>query len=529
MQKNGYFKVSNRPDGSYFVMYPPQKGGQPFLPSEIELYFLNLKTDYPKEEIMKVAANLTDIAEISLSHTPLPPIKECCKVSVDTEKKYAVIRFYPPSEDGTRMDEMEVRAELIAARVKFGIKQEVIDQFIKERLYCTDYTMAEYLPLVEGSNAVITYHFNTNLTGKPKMYEDGSVNFHELDVISPVCKDDLLATLKPAVQGTPGMDVYGNILKPASVKVQFLKQRKNIYLSEDGLRLHSMVNGHVSLVDNQVFVSNNYEVPSNVDASTGNIKYNGDITVQGNVNTGYRVEATGDIIVNGVVEGAYLIAGGQIILMRGIQGMGRGVLEAGTNIISKFIESAEVHAGGTITAEAILHSHISAKGDITVGGKRGFISGGEVKSATAIIAKTAGSVMGTVTLLEVGVDPEILQKYHSVEKNSVEKQKEIASLLQQITLVAKKMKSGGGQNVSSALMSLNNERVLKEQELKELQKELAEYNLMFNEMQGGYVLIDDVIHPGCKLIISNATTYIRTSVKHSRFVKDEGDIRVKAY
>lgn len=530
MQRHGYFKISNRENGSFLVLYPPNEGGQALKTAELDFYFTQLLIEYPKEKIGRLLANLTEITEIMLSKETLPPIKEMCKVSVDTEKGAAILRFYAPSEDGAYMDEMDIRAELVAGRVKYGIEQEMIDQFLKEHLYCTDYVMAKSLPVVEGTSAEITYHFNTNLTGKPKMNEDGSVDFHELDVISPVEEGALLATLKPAVQGTPGMDVYGQVIKPITVKVLFLKQGRNIRLSEDGLALYSMVNGHASLVDGQVFVSDNYEIANNVDASTGNIKYSGNITIQGNVNTGYRVEATGDIIVNGVVEGAYLISGGQIILKRGIQGMGRGVLEAKTNVISKFIESAEVHAGGAVTAEAILHSKVYAKGDITVKGKRGFISGGEVKSATAIIAKTVGSVMGTITVLEVGIDPHLLQEFHLVEKQVVEANKELASLTQQIALVAKKMKSGTApKNSSSVLMTLNNERVLRENVVKDLMKKMESYDQMFSEIQGGCVLIDDVLHPGCKVTISNTITYIRKPIKHSRLVKDEGEIRVKAY
>lgn len=41
----------------------------------------------------------------------------------------------------------------------------------------------------------------------------------------------------------------------------------------------------------------------------------------GNVTTGFAIKAEGDIIVNGVVEGATLVSGGNIVLKRGMQGM----------------------------------------------------------------------------------------------------------------------------------------------------------------------------------------------------------------
>lgn len=108
-------------------------------------------------------------------------------------------------------------------------------------------------------------------------------------------------------------------------------------------------------------VSDVYDVPANVDVSTGDIEYKGTVHVNGNVLTGYMIQATGDIIVNGVVEGAILIAGGNIVLKRGMQGMTKGSLSAAGNITAKFIENSEVRCEGTLMCDAILHSDVECK------------------------------------------------------------------------------------------------------------------------------------------------------------------------
>ena len=46
---------------------------------------------------------------------------------------------------------------------------------------------------------------------------------------------------------------------------------------------------------------------------------------------------------------------------------------------------------------------------------------------------------------------------------------------------------------------------------------------------GGYILIDDVIYPGCKVTVSNVSTFIRSETKHCRLVRDGADVRVKGY
>jgi hypothetical protein len=52
---------------------------------------------------------------------------------------------------------------------------------------------------------------------------------------------------------------------------------------------------------------------------------------------------------------------------------------------------------------------------------------------------------------------------------------------------------------------------------------------MLENSTTGYVLVDDVIDPGCKVTISNISTYIRAETKHCRLIRDGADIRVTAY
>lgn len=138
------------------------------------------------------------------------------------------------------------------------------------------------------------------------------------------------------------MDVFGNPLNPHKIRKKTLKYGKNIRISDDKLQIFSEVSGDVKLEGDMVFVSNSYTVAADIDASTGDIVYEGNVIVNGNVRTGFSIHAKGDIQVKGVVEGASLYAGGNIVLSRGIQGMNRGLLFAEGDVLTKFIESATV-------------------------------------------------------------------------------------------------------------------------------------------------------------------------------------------
>ncbi|TAH69612.1 MAG: DUF342 domain-containing protein, partial [Anaerolineaceae bacterium] len=415
--RNAYFQLIIKEDGTYLKLYDSEPGGLSLAYDEISNYLIDKKIyEYDKIALGRGIASLKQTAEIKLTSAIIFPQDEYVKVTIDDDRMYAVCRFYPPSTRGNLLTKDDIVSSMVRAGVKYGVDEVKISQFIRDRRYCSDYVLAKATPPIQGHDAVITYHFNTDLTMKPKTNEDGSVDFHTLDIISRCNKGDLLATLTPADFGKPGIDVCGKVMKPNKVINRVLRHGNKITMSEDGLGLYSEVNGHVSLTDGRVFVSDTYEITADVDPSTGDVEYDGNVVVKGNVITGFSVKAKGDIEVYGVVEGAYLEAGGQIILRRGMQGMNKGILKAYGNIISKFIENAEVIAGGYINTDSIMHSKVSAKGDIVVSGRRGFVTGGVIRSGTLISLKTSGSHMGTNTVLEVGIDPRILDEFRELEK-----------------------------------------------------------------------------------------------------------------
>lgn len=529
MDKNSYFELVSKYDGTYIRIYEAEGDGELLLYDEISNYLADQKIfDFDKIAIGKALSNLSGIAEVKISNIAINSIDEYVKVEIAKDRIYAVARFYPPANGGRLLTREAIIDELVRCGIKYGVVEEAIRDFLQNRRYCTDYILAKALMPKEGRDAVITYHFNTDLTLKPKTNEDGSVDFHQLDMISSCKKGDILATLTPADFGKPGIDVCGNVIKPAKVNVKNLRYGLNAHLSEDGLQLISDVDGHVTLVDDKVFVSDTFDVKADVDASTGDITYEGNVLVRGNVITGFAIRAKGDIVVNGVVEGAYIEAGGQIVLKRGMQGMNKGILKAGSNIIAKFLENAEVIAGGYISTESILHCKVSAKGDIIVGGKRGFVTGGEIRSGSMISVKTAGSSMGTATLLEVGIDPAIIEEFHETEKKLATLLSEKERLAQNFITFRKKLEQGAQitEEKKNLLRQITQTNILLDAQIKELKKRYEVLRLEMESYSSGSISVSDVVYPGTKLVISNVIYYVREKVHHSKFIRDRADIRI---
>ncbi|NLZ83671.1 MAG: DUF342 domain-containing protein [Clostridiales bacterium] len=530
--RNGYFQLIIKGDGTYIKIFAPDFGCQPVTLDEINKYLSDIRLfDYDKAEVSRALVSLRDVIEIKITPTVISIQDECMKTKISDDRLKVVARFYPPSSNGKLMTKEDIIYVLAQANVKYGVEELTILGFLKDRKYCTDYQLAFGKLPAHGHDAKITYHFKTNLSQKPKTKEDGTVDFHNLDTISHVQKDDLLATLSPADQGTPGVDVCGNVIKPNKVINKILRHGNNIRLSEDGLQMFSEVDGHVTLTDDRVFVSNSYNIPADVGASTGDIDYNGNVIVKGNVITGFSVKAKGDIEVYGVVEGAYLEAGGQIILRRGMQGMNKGILKANQNIVSKFIENATVYAGGYVQTESVMHSNISANGDIIVGGRRGFVSGGKLVSRTMISVKTAGSDMGNTTHLEVGIDPVMADEVKEIEKTLTKLNEDKTKLIQALNLLRKKLSTGTQVNneIREYVKQMTNMNIDIETKLKDNQNRYNNLRIQLDNNTAGMIKIQDTVHSGTKIVISNVIYIVKDKVVHSRFVRDGADIKIVPY
>ena len=522
---NGYFKIELNEQGTFIHLIPETDGGTPLKIEDVSAYLEFHKIPF---DIKEVYAGLQSGKEtkVHLAVDRTFPINERAVIKVAEDKMSVIMRCYPPSNDGKLMDGAEILHDLEFQKITYGIKQEVIDGFLQNREYCKDYVVAVGQKIVHGKDARIEYFFNTDVKVRPTLLEDGSVDFFNLNIVNHCQKGDLLARLYPDEPGEAGINVFGESIQPPTVKKLALKFGHNIELSEDKTEIKSEVNGHVSLVDDRVFVSNVYEV-ENVDNSTGNIEYEGSVKINGNVCANFKVVAQGDIEVAGIVEGAYLEAGGNIVIARGMNGMERGELKAGGNIIAKFLENAKASAKGYVDAESILHSHVMAGTEVHVTGKKAFITGGTVSAANLVSAKTYGSPMAAATTVEVGIDPNLKVRVQELQKEIQELQKSIQKVDPVVNAAAMKLKQG----IKLTAEQLNYARTLAatSQELhKKLDDSIRESEELKEKLDSeteASIAVTGVIYPGTRLVISGASLMIKEEYKYCRFKKIRGDVK----
>lgn len=524
---NGYFQLETKSDGVYVRIYPPVEHGE-FVNIKELLAYLDLfqLNQYDMQELNAATKNAEKQSMIYVAPPMELHVDEMMNVSVSLDKMQVFCKFYPPSNGGANLTAEKIVDNLKSKKIAYGIDAMAIKGYLKNREYCREYIFAMGKSPEHGSDARIEYFFNTNLNLKPKKNEDGSVDYRDLNTISRVSAGDMLARLIPEDPGKPGTDVYGNDIKPRTVHKKNLEYGNNIRINEERTEIYSEVTGHVSMVKGKVFVSDVYDVPADVDNSTGNIDYTGNVHIAGNVRGGFYVRAKGDIVVEGVVEDAELEADGQIIVKRGIHGMGRGKISAEGNVICQFIESATVTSGGFVETDCILHSKVSAYSEIHVIGKKGFITGGIIRAGSTIEAQIIGSEMGSDTRIEVGTDPkkkERFQELKNILEGEVEELNKVKVILANYT---RKLQAGeelppDRMNYVQRLAYEYKEKKDKLEPLREEQTKLRRELMLAN---GARIQVRKTIYTGVTIAISDMEMRIKDEQNFCQYVKKNGEI-----
>lgn len=286
-----------------------------------------------------------------------------------------------------------------------------------------------------------------------------------------------------------------------------------------------MVDGHVTYVNGAVFVSDVYTV-EDVGPSTGNIEYHGNVEVRGNVCENFEIKTDGDVFVNGVVEGAYIEAGGNIVIARGMHGQNKGKLVAGGNVIAKFISAAEVSAKGFVEAEQILNATVIAGTEVNAEAGKGLITGGRTVAKKAVNVKNAGSPMGANTIIEVGVDPEAKKRVATLQKDISEKSKSINQMKSVLSALSAKLQSGTKltpeqiTNLKAIQKTLKTEQEQFQQDMEELQN--LDEMIKFDD--SAHIDVRGTMHLGVTITISGINMAIKSEYTFCRLIKKGADI-----
>lgn len=282
---------------------------------------------------------------------PSNPVDNRFEIMVDPQKATLVLHgahlaHLPPP------DSSAVERVLFLHHVQHRVDWIAVERILAERDFGQPHIIATGTPIQEGRNAYIEEKVKFDSDGKPQLLLDGTVDYKNIENIHPVREGEVLAVKHPAIPGIAGRDVFGHDIPAKPVKDIKIRVGANTTLSPDGLSLLASISGFAFRQAGSICVGKTYLVKGNVDFKTGNIRYQGDVVVLGNVTDGFSVEADGEIVIEGSVEAGHVVSReGGIRIKQGIFGHGRAYLAAGKSIHILGALDARIECGGQLEVE----------------------------------------------------------------------------------------------------------------------------------------------------------------------------------
>ena len=519
------FGLFYEPGGVFLELYAERGVGDPLDRAALSRHLARKKiSSYDEGAVTLLASSRSGRAKIAPAQQEYF-FGEDISIEVLQHDMEAQVKLLAPEPGGAPLDIEAAKEKLTQAGIVSGIDEQALQRVLAEKKYGESATVAVAAQPVDGENGKIVFHFQTDpITARPKEIEGGRVDYKTLDLFVSVSEGQLLVSRTLATEGSPGMTVKGKPIKQRPGKEVIFPKGKNVTIDADKTEMRAKTAGMVEYVAGAVNVSNLYKVEGNVDLGVGNIDFDGSVHVSGNVQSGHVIKATGGVVVGGVVEASEIIAGGNVEIKRGMQGMDKGRIEAGGSISILYIERGKAVAGGSITVDASIHSVIEAGDSLYAKGKRGSIIGGRAFAANEIVAMTIGSVSNAQTDVEVGFMPQKRARLEFLEKEMERLAGEMTKLDQLDAYLGKAKEKLDAATFEKLYRSGAENRRIYTEQLGDNREEIARLTEELEHATDGKVHVLDTVFAGAKITIASDAYKVNDDMQYATFKFKDGQV-----
>lgn len=431
----------------------------------------------------------------------------------------AWLLVYPPMGKGKDVDRGMLASALKESKVDFGVMEELLDALPNDpERYFRLFLIARGEQPVHGTDGAVIDLYPRSTQRMAKVDEHGKMDYTELDLIQVANKGDVICRIIPPTDGKPGKSVLNQEIPSRNGRPAVVPKGRNTEISKDGYSLIASEAGRVEFSGRTFQVKPILEINGNVDYSTGNIHFLGDVQIHGDVCTGFNVRATGNVTVEGVVEACRVEAGGDLIIKKGVKGDDHATIQAHQSLYAKYLENCNVCARYDLQTECIINSNAYCDGQIRADVGRGIIIGGKVRASHTVSAKTVGTRSELRTIVGLGGLPSEEFDCECLREEIVNLETALDKLEHQPDNPFKMEK------MPKVRMKLSVDK----NKLMQYEHDLMELDLQEHE-QGydGQHLVCDIAYPGTEVTIGGITRVLDREVRRCTATLADGEIRLK--
>ncbi len=534
VDKDFTFSLMNVEEGIFITVTEPRGNGKKPRFEELKAELLKMKLKNLDEAGLKSSITRVNF-DMMIQIAPADPNFKVDRdgeilIQIDKDKMSCFCKITKSYGEGIPATLEKVVDKIRQEGVQADINEETVKEIFTKEKYDELIEVAQGLQAIHGTNAYINWMVNKDKDKiKISIDESGAVDFHKVLNISNVRAGEVVGRLVEQTNGVDGFNVFKNLIPAKPGRPVLLKPGKNVEISEDGLKFVANIDGQL-LVNREIpSVLPVFEVRGNVDISTGDIEFVGNVIVHGDLEDGFEVKADGNVEVKGTVNCSRIEATGNIIILGGFMGKDKGEIISSKSIGLKFVENGIIKAEENIIVDrAIMHSEVSAGKKIEVKGKRGLIVGGNTTAGEEIIANTIGSHLGTRTIVSSGISLARKDKLIKLDKELEGVALNSDKLKKTIAFFDRIISTTGQLTDEQRTLYTKSESILSQLNMR--RREIEENKITIEDgITGsvkGRIVANNIIYPGVTANIRQAVLMVNDVIKCSALKNDDGEIRI---
>ncbi len=382
----------------------------------------SLISDLPDQSVASVHSQIHRREMDAIDHPQNRPADARMELHISQDGMRCTASLFPQIGGGALLDMRSIQEMIVAKGITYGVNYDAVQNAINK---CnTEGVKIDDVVVAQGREPVPSIREHLLLVERfrePKVaIEPESIRIDHKDR-SPfllVKQGELLAKRIPSQEGAPGWDIFGGELSAPHGQVPKIVPAENVTETAQGFV--AAIDGRFLFEGRAFSVTAVLDVPGDVDYSTGNIDFDGDVLVGGEVREGFSLKASGSVFCAKTVSAGTVECGKNLIVRLGIIGRQDGNVKVKGEIRCKYIEHCSVEAGGSIQSfVGAMNSIINTNATFETG-TRGIIVGGSIHAQDGVVATQVGTEMGPATEIYCGLDYSVLERVEWIRDRNVE-------------------------------------------------------------------------------------------------------------